>query len=100
MPWLAAALLALAAVLNVTVAGAGQRRVVVLQPDDELLRAIVIALAPWGLDIVRSDAPMPGSSQPEAVRTALSLAQRLDAEAVVWVTSVDGGSLLWVFDVP
>jgi hypothetical protein len=100
MPWLAAALLALATLLNVSIAGAGPRRVVVIRPDDELLRAIVIALAPWGLEIVRSDAPTPRSSQPEAVRTALRLAQQLNAEAVVWVTSVDGGSLLWVFDVP
>jgi hypothetical protein len=100
MPWLAAALLALVAVLNVTVASAGQRRVAVLRPDDELLRAISLALAPWGLEIVRSDAPMPGSSQPEAVRTARRLAQQLNVEAVIWVTSVEGGSLLWVFDVP
>src|ERR1041384_1384387 len=99
MPRLAAALLALAAVLTVCVAGAGQRRVAVLRPDGELLRAISLALAPWGLETVPSDAPVPRSSQPEAVRAASQLAQQLDAEAVVWVTRIDEGSLLWVFDV-
>lgn len=74
-------------------------RVVVLKPDDELVRAIALALAPWGLETVRSETSPPGPSQPDAVRGATRLARELDAQALVWVTKIDGGSLLWVFDV-
>jgi hypothetical protein len=94
-----ATLLAFAVALCVSSAeGAGKRRIAVLQPDAELLRAISIALSAWGVDTTRSEAPLPGASQPEAVQTASQLATRLEVEALVWVTRTERGSLLWVFD--
>jgi hypothetical protein len=79
-------------------ASEGQRRIAVLTPDDELLRAISLSLSPWGVETIRSDAPSPAPSQPEAVRATARLARDLGVDAVVWVSSTEGGSLLWVFD--
>jgi hypothetical protein len=100
MPRLALVLFALASVLGSgTSAGStGERRVAVIQPDRELLRALSIALSPWGLETVRSDAALPASSQPEAVQAASRLARQLDVQALVWITSAERGSLLWVFE--
>jgi hypothetical protein len=96
---LAALLLAcLALLFTVTAVGEGRRRIAVLRPDDELYRAISLSLSPWGVDTRKSDATPPAPSQPEAVQMASRLARELDVEAVVWVTSAERGSLLWVFD--
>ncbi len=75
-----------------------QQHVAVLQPDEELLRAISLALSPWGIETRSSDQQPPTPSQPEAVRGAASLAHQLDVEALVWVTTYERGCLLWVFD--
>jgi hypothetical protein len=75
-----------------------EQRVAVLQPDEELVRAISLALAPWGLETIRSREPLPGPSHPE-IRVATRLAQQLGVQALVWVTQADEGALLWVFDV-
>ena len=99
MPRLAAALLACMVLLAAGIAQTeSQRRIVVLQPDQELLRAVSLALSPWGVETIRSDAPPPPPSQPEAVQVASRLAHELGVEAVVWVSSTERGSLLWVFD--
>jgi hypothetical protein len=78
-------------------ASQGQRRIVVLQPDDELFRAISLSLSPWDVETTRSDASPP-ASQPEAVARASHLARELGVEAVVWISSAERGSLLWLFD--
>jgi hypothetical protein len=78
-------------------AGEGRRRIVVLQPDDELFRAISLSLSPWDVETTRSDAA-PRASQPEAVEGASRLARELGVEAVVWISRAERGSLLWVFD--
>jgi hypothetical protein len=96
---LAAALLACMALLCAGLAASeSQRRIAVLTPDDELLRAISLSLSPWGVETLRSNAPPPAPSQPEAVRVTSRLARDLGVDAVVWVSSTEGGSLLWVFD--
>jgi hypothetical protein len=74
-----------------------QSRIVVLQPDDELFRAISLSLSPWNVETTRSDAS-PLALQPEAVEGASHLARELGVEAVVWISSAARGSLLWVFD--
>jgi hypothetical protein len=79
-------------------ASESQRRIAVLTPDDELLRAISLSLSPWGVETIRSNALPPAPSQPEAVRVTSRLARDLGVDAVVWVSSTEGGSLLWVFD--
>lgn len=90
---------ALAACFLAAAAWAAPTRVAVLQPDAELYRAIALALEPWGIETLRSDAPLPRASQPEAAQEALRLGRELDVEAVVWVTAFEDGALLWVFDV-
>ena len=100
MPRITAALVAFVAVLSVVaVTRADPRRIAVLKPDEELLRAVSLSLEPWGIATVSSDAPLPRASQPEAVQAASGLARALDVEALVWVTRLQRGSLLWVFDV-
>lgn len=94
----AALVIALAVLGFARTAWAEQRRVAVLQPDHELLRAVSLALSPWGIETIGSDAALPKSSQPEAVQVASRLARQLGVEAVVWITSLNNGSLLWVFD--
>jgi hypothetical protein len=95
-----AALVAFIAVLcSAMAARAYTGSVAVLQADNELLRAISLALSPWGIETIGSDAPFPERSQPEAVQVAARLARELGVEALVWVTSLKQGSLLWVFDV-
>jgi hypothetical protein len=78
--------------------GETQRKIVVLQADQELFRAIVLALSPWEVEATQSEAPLPPASQPEAVQIASQLARELEVEAVVWVSSAERGSLLWVYD--
>jgi hypothetical protein len=95
-----AVLLALVAALaaSPTAASGGAPRVAVLEPDGELLRAVALALAPWGLETVRSDTALPVASQPEAVQMASRVAEQLDVQALVWITRAQSGSALWVFD--
>ncbi len=93
----AATLLCLALLSFATPALADPRQVAVLEPDLELLRALDLALSPWGVETVRSDAP-PAASAPEAIRIASGLATKLGVEAVVWISRTEQGSLLWVFD--
>jgi hypothetical protein len=95
---LAAALLALLVLLAADGAAAEAQRIVVLQPDDELFRAISLSLSPWNVESTRSDALLPHASQPEAVEQAARLARELRVQAVVWTSRAERGSVLWVFD--
>lgn len=100
MPRIIAALGAFVAVsCFVLVARTNQQRIAVLQLDEELVRAVSLALEPWGLQTTPSEAPLPPASQPEAVEAASRLARQLEVEALVWVTRLQRGSLLWVYDV-
>lgn len=81
----------------VTAAAATPRRIVVLQPDTELHRALVLALTPWGVETLRDETPPP-SSPPDALKLAARLAERTRVEAVIWVSRTDEGALVWVFD--
>jgi hypothetical protein len=78
--------------------GAEPRRVVVLRPDEELFRAVALSLSAWGIETSRSDAAAPAPSQPEAVEGASRISRELGVEAVVWISTAERGSLLWVYD--
>jgi hypothetical protein len=78
-------------------AQAAPRRVAVLEPDIELLRALDLALSPWDVTTVRSDARAESLAL-DPIRTASELATQLDVDAVVWISRTERGSLLWVFD--
>lgn len=96
--WALVLLVGLAALSVAEAAEAAERRIAVLERDEELLRALVLALSPWGVEPVRSDVPPPLASASEAIPTAARLSQELGVEAVVWVSSTERGALLWVFD--
>jgi hypothetical protein len=78
-------------------AQAAPRRVAVLEPDLELLRALDLALSPWDVTTVQSEARAESLS-PDPIRIASELATQLDVDAVVWISRTERGSLLWVFD--
>lgn len=83
-----------------TAAGASPRRIAVLEPDDELLRAITLSLSPWGVETTRSQATPPELARPDAVEAATRLARQLKVEAVIWISRTEQATLLWVFDAP
>jgi hypothetical protein len=93
----AAVLASLVLLLLAAPAQAAPRRVAVLEPDLELLRALHLALSPWDVTTVRSDVPAE-SLATDSIRIASDLAKQLDVEAVVWISRSERGSLLWVFD--
>jgi hypothetical protein len=77
---------------------AAERRIAVLRADAELNRAIALSLSPWGVDTLNSDAALPESSLPQALWQAVKLAGQLRVDAVVWVSTSQDGSVLWVYD--
>jgi hypothetical protein len=96
--WAIALLLGVASLLSASVAFADERRIAVLEPDGELLRALVLALSPWGVEPVRIDEPPPAASPSGAISVATRLSRELGVEGVVWVSISEQGALLWVFD--
>jgi hypothetical protein len=81
-----------------TAASASPRRVAVLTPDDELVRAVTLALSPWDVETTQSEAEPPELSHPDAVELSTQLARRLRVEAVIWISRTERATLLWVFD--
>src|SRR5579872_3831270 len=78
---------------------AGHHNVAVVRPDPLWLRSVEIALSAWDINVIGVDAPPPGSSLPDAQRKAAELASRVPADAVVWISEADTGSVLWIYDV-
>lgn len=74
-----------------------RHRVALVETDAELGRALVIALTPWNLDVVRA-ASAPGATLPAAEQRARALADELHADVVVWVSPGGEQSVLWVYD--
>jgi hypothetical protein len=94
----ASALLAAAVVLSALPANAAEHRVALIGDDAELLRALTLALSPWGVETVQVTAQLPRSSQPEAVLEAGELAAQFELDWVVWLSESPLGSLLWVYE--
>jgi hypothetical protein len=83
----------------VSVQAAAHHNVAVVRPDPQWLRSVEIALSAWDINVIGVDAQPPGSTLPEAQRRAAELASRLPADAVVWISEADRGSVLWIYDV-
>jgi len=77
----------------------GKRRVVLVQPDAQLSRSVVIALSAWDIEVVSVEGPSPGASLPAAERNAADVARQAHADAVAWVSESDAGAVLWIYDV-
>jgi hypothetical protein len=99
---MAAASVALAlAWLVATPAYAGERLVVVVDVDPRVSDALVVALSPWSLTVVRSPGPAPSSDLDASSSRASSIATEQHAGAVVWIAAPRGPGeqpTLWVYD--
>jgi hypothetical protein len=74
------------------------RRVALIDADEELEHAVSLALSPWGVTTSLTHEPAPGSDLPGAARRAAALCRQLAVSVVVWVSESDRGSLLWIYD--
>jgi hypothetical protein len=73
-------------------------RVVLLGIEGRFACALQTALDPWGLRLIESDAPSPGSSMPSTSLSARAIAEEHGARAVIWVAQDPAGFALWVYD--
>jgi hypothetical protein len=73
-------------------------RVVLIGIDPRFACALQTALDPWGLRLIDSDAPSPGSSMPSTSLSARAIALEHGARAVIWLGQDPAGFALWVYD--
>jgi len=93
--------LAFAAVWVSSTAEAREGRVVVIDVDPRVADALVVALSPWSLTVVRSPGPSPAPDLDSASALARAVASDQHAGAVVWIAPPrppDGQATLWVYD--
>jgi hypothetical protein len=77
---------------------AQDRSVALIDADEELAHAIVLALSPWGVTARFTHEPSPGVDLPMAAHRAAALCQQLTVNVIVWVSASEQGSLLWIYD--
>ncbi len=81
---------------------AEERRVAVINGDPVLVDAISHALSPWGLRVfLVTVSDVASTDMPRAASQARDIAYKAPAEALVWITTVAGGSAsdsLWIYD--
>lgn len=73
-------------------------RIVLIGIEPGFACALQTALDPWGLQLVDSDAPSPGSSMPSTSLSARDIAEQHGARAVIWLGEDAAGFALWVYD--
>jgi len=95
----AAGLAGLAALAATSPAAAASHRVAAVDPDDQLARALEVALSPWDATVVQVHIETPGATMPIAADRARSIASDAHADVLVWVSESDGGHALWIYDV-
>jgi len=77
---------------------ADDRSVALLDADEELAHAILLALSPWGVTARVTHEESPGVDLPMAARRAAALCQQLSVSVLVWISASEQGSLLWIYD--
>jgi len=77
---------------------AQDRSVALIDADEELAHAVLLALSPWGVTARLTHEPSPGVDLPMAAHRAAALCQQLSVSVVVWVSASEQGSLLWIYD--
>jgi hypothetical protein len=100
--WAASTLATLAAFALLATArtsAADSRRVAAVDPDQQLARALEVALSPWGATVLQMHIEGPGATMPIAVDRARAIARDARADVLVWVSASDGGHALWIYDV-
>jgi hypothetical protein len=93
--------LAMAAALVASPAQARDARVVVIDVDPRIASALVVALSPWSLTVMREPGPSPPSDLDSASARAKAIASEQHAGAVVWMAPPrppDDRATLWVYD--
>jgi hypothetical protein len=94
--------LAIAAALVAPPAQARDARVVVvIDVDPRVDSALVVALSPWSLTVVRAPGPRPAPDVDTATARASAVASEQHAGAVVWISPPrlpDDKASLWVYD--
>lgn len=77
---------------------AQNRSVAVIDADEELAHAIVLALSPWGVTARLTHEASPGTDLPMAAHRAAALSRELAVSVLVWISTSEQGSLLWIYD--
>ncbi len=95
---LVAAFVLLVVALSASPAHAARRRVVLVNADPQLLRAVVVTLTAWDLDVVSHAATSPGATLPDAERRAVDLSRELSADVLAWISVGKDEAVLWIFD--
>ncbi len=93
--------LAIAAVLVTSPAEARDGRVAIIDVDPRIASALVVALSPWSLTVMRAPGPSPASDLDSASARASAIASEQHAGAVVWIVpprAPDDKASLWVYD--
>ncbi|HEX3770786.1 MAG TPA: hypothetical protein VHV30_07980 [Polyangiaceae bacterium] len=94
-------LLPAAVMTTAAVARAGDGRVLVIDVDSRVADALVVALSPWSLTVVRAPGPIPAPDFDAASARARVMAADQHAGAVVWLVPPrppDEQPTLWVYD--
>ncbi len=95
--WLASALAtAVLSASSVCAAATDSKRVAAVDPDEELARALNIALSPWGTTVTRVRLEKPGPLEAERART---IARDTHADVVMWVAARGNHYSVWIYDV-
>lgn len=90
---------ALASLFVVRPASAESRTVVAVAPDPQLVRALDVALAPWGTNITEVhpiDAEAFALMVPDRAR---AIARETRADVVLWVSADRNHTVVWIYDV-
>jgi hypothetical protein len=74
------------------------RRVVLMQSSPALERALRTALMPWGMRVARPQSRARPPATPRNSEQARLLAQRLRADALVWISGSSRRHELWLYD--
>src|SRR5580698_502372 len=92
---------ALVASTAASTAEAREGRVVAVDVDPRVADALVVALSPWSLTVVRAPGPAPAADLDAATARARAVASEQQAGAVVWIAPPrppDARATLWVYD--
>jgi hypothetical protein len=93
--------LTIATALVTSAAEAREGRVVVIDVDPRVADALVVALSPWSLTVVRFRGPTPTVDFDAASARARAIAAEQHAGAIVWIAPPrppDEQATLWVYD--
>jgi hypothetical protein len=75
---------------------ADSKKVTAVDPDEQLARALNIALSPWGTTVTQVRLEKPAPMEAERAR---AIAHDTHADVVMWVAARNGRYSVWIYDV-